>query len=108
MLTITGTCNAFINPEYSLTTDEILQLPPNEAIGAPIYSVLPAVDGWVCIGSATITLEFLPNEQVFQETIALLKAQKRKLQADAEVKLNNIQSQIDRLLCLEHKTNDNA
>jgi len=43
--------------------------------------------------------DFDPTPQM----IAALKAEKRKILADANVKANNIDEQIQKLLCIEHK-----
>jgi hypothetical protein len=50
---------------------------------------------------ADIPDDFDPRPQ----QIAALRGQKEKLQAEAQLKINNIDEQIQKLLCLEYKPN---
>ena len=48
-----------------------------------------------------------PPESVLQAgTVAAYQAEQARIKAEAHVKVNNIQTQIDEMLCLEHKVTE--
>lgn len=105
MKTITATVPAWITHGCT-SQSELLTMTPERAISA-VTAYLPhgdkAPDGWVQVGTEEIILTLIEPEKFVEGQIAVLKEAKTKLQAETQMKLNAIDEQIGRLLCLEHK-----
>ena len=107
MKTITATIPAFIS-DMSKTLADVIDSEPKRALSEIAYyephgdaNIFPL--GWIKIGMATITLTLDDHEQIVGNQIAMLKAAKQKVQADCEVALNQLDGQIQSLMCIEHK-----
>lgn len=104
MKTITATVPAWITNQW--TTLDSLSKCSAERVVSDIAFYKPngsAPDGWVKVGMAEVTVTFDAREQVVSNQVAMLRAAKQKVQADAELALNQLEGQIQSLLCLEHK-----
>ena len=68
------------------------------------YAMLSKTDmtqyGWVEIGSAQVSLTIKGNDEIVSGQVEALKAQKRKVIADAEVAANEIEQRIQSLLAI--------
>lgn len=58
---------------------------------------------YVCLGEREVEVEVPDEFDPRPHQIASLRAAKSKVLAEAQVKANNIEEQIQRLLCLEYK-----
>ncbi|MFA7290931.1 MAG: hypothetical protein WC023_01660 [Rhodocyclaceae bacterium] len=106
MKTITATVPAHITSSYC-TLDSLEKCSPERAISAlglyqPSGDDNPP-DGWVKVGTAEVTVTFDDQDVIVGNQVAMLKAAKTKVQADCEIALNQLEAQIQSLLCIEHK-----
>ena len=60
--------------------------------------------GYITLGTETITLDVPQDININQIKIDNLKEQKQKLLAETEVKLNTLEEDIQKLLCIENKS----
>jgi len=60
-------------------------------------------DGWSRVGKAEITVSFIDYEEIISNQVAVLKKAKEKIQAKCQLDINEIDYQIGKLLCIEHK-----
>ena len=60
--------------------------------------------GCITLGTKTITLDVPQDININQIKIDNLKEQKQKLLAETEVKLNTLEEDIQKLLCIENKS----
>ena len=74
----------------------------------------PQFSAWSCdvsktnpsyalVTTATVEVEIPDDFDPVPQRIATLKNERQRILAEAEVKANNIEDQIRRLLCIEHK-----
>ena len=59
--------------------------------------------GWIKVGNASVTVEFLDNQSIINGRIDALHADERRVMAETEKKLTDIRGQIQSLLAIEHK-----
>ena len=106
MKTITATIPAYITNSYC-TLDSLEKCSPERAISAlGLYQPDAdgnAINGWIKVGMAEVTVTFDDQDVIVGSQVAMLKAAKQKVHADCEVALNQLEAQIQRLLCIEHK-----
>jgi hypothetical protein len=105
MKTITATVPVFLTAPH-VTLKSLSEETPERAVSTLCYyqphgDSFP--DRWTKCGMAEITVTFDDPEQITGSQIAILKAAKRKVQADCEVALNQIEGQIQSLLAIESK-----
>ena len=100
--TIQGTVCAYLS-EHAPSVDTLMGMDAGPALGRLIFYPADAkVDGWTPVGTAYITVEFNDDKEVLNAQVDSLKQQQKKVQAEAEVKVNELQSRINSLLCLEY------
>ena len=59
--------------------------------------------GWVNVGTATITVELLDNKEIVNGQLSMLNEAKRRVQAESARKLSEIETQIQSLLAIEYR-----
>lgn len=102
---ITATINAYITGSH-LTLKVLSSMSPERAVSslamhAPFEYGEP--EGWVKVGTAEVTVTFDDPEKITKTQIAMLRAAQKKVKADCEVALNQIEGQIQSLLAIESK-----
>lgn len=107
MKKITATVPVWITSKY-VTLDSLDKSTPERAISTMNY-YLPhedgtPPDGWVQVGTAEITVTLAPQDQIVGNQIAMLKAAQKKVRADAENALNQIEGQIQSLMAIEYQS----
>ena len=100
MRTITATVSAYMNKWSSV--DELMEREPASAIGS-IFTGSTSDSTWIRIGSATVTVEIADDKEIKAGLIESLKDAKKKIQADAEKSITEIDAQIQSLLAIEYK-----
>lgn len=60
--------------------------------------------GWTFIGEARVSLNMISDDEIINSKISTLKAQKQKIQAEAYVQANDIDEEINKLLCITDKS----
>lgn len=101
MRTITATVNASVFGGYA-TPDELIQQDPEQAVSRVNLSA-DVPDGWVKVGTATVTVTFDDDNTITGNLIDLLKAKKSKTLADAQVEANAIEQKIQSLMAIEYR-----
>lgn len=59
--------------------------------------------GWIKIKDAAVEFDPLRHQDIVKLATQCLRKEKQKILADAQVKANAIQGQIDEMLALDHK-----
>lgn len=102
---ITATVPAWITNDY-FDPKTLVDGEPVKVVG-DLHYCAPEADmtgyGWVKVGTAEITLTIDDPREVINNKVDALQAQKRSVMAEAQMKLNKIEGQIQELLCIEHK-----
>ena len=101
MRTITATVNASVYGGYT-TPDELISQDPDQAVSRVNLSA-DVPDGWVKIGTATVTVTFDDDKTITGNLIDSLKAKKSKTLADAQVEANAIEQKIQSLMAIEYR-----
>jgi hypothetical protein len=102
MKTITATVHASLLGSC-FTLDQVQRMKPEHAVSAVGLSSpsLPIPADWVKVGSAEVTITFDDPAEVTENQIASLRAAKKKVQADCEIALMQLDGQIQSLLAIE-------
>ena len=100
MRTITATVPAYMSKYNSI--DSLENTYPETAISQLIFTN-GEVNDWVWIGSASVTVEIADDKEIKAGLIESLKDEKKKIQADAEKSITEIDAQIQSLLAIEYK-----
>ena len=96
MKTITGTAGAWLS---SL----LIYSDPEEFSNLHITDSDMTECGWVMVGTASVTVDLLSDADKLTNQLALLNEAERRVKADAQSKLNEIEGQRQRLLAIEYK-----
>jgi hypothetical protein len=59
--------------------------------------------GWTLVGEAEITVILVDEDQIILNKVDSLRAEKNRIIADAQVKVNDIEGKIQSLLAIEFK-----
>ena len=97
MKTITGTTCAWLN-EYSAARNSSVEIQNMSFAEQDMTSF-----GWVKIGTAEISVELFDDKEIFVNKLAVLDEAEKRVKADAENKLTEIERQRQQLLAIEHK-----
>ena len=96
MKTITGTIGAWLS-SHNLNAD------PNDFENL-FFAVSDMTNiGWIKVGNASVTVELMSDADQLTNQLAMLEEAERRVKADAQAKLNEIEGQRQRLLAIEHK-----
>ena len=60
--------------------------------------------GWIKVSDHEIEFDELPRDVLVNGTIDAFRAEQQRIRAEAEVKAQNIEAQIQELLCIEDKS----
>ena len=101
MRTITATVPAYMNKWSSI--DELMEREPANAIGSIFTGNTSDSSIWVWIGTAGVTVEIADENEIKAGLVDSLKEAKKKIQADAEKSITEIDAQIQSLLAIEYK-----
>ncbi len=96
MKTITGTMGAWLS-SHNLNAD------PNDFENL-FFAVSDMTNiGWIKVGNASVTVELMSDADQLTNQLAMLEEAERRVKADAQAKLNEIEGQRQRLLAIEYK-----
>ena len=96
MKTITGTIGAWLS-SHKLNAD------PNDFENL-FFAVSDMTNiGWIKVGNASVTVELMSDADQLTNQLAMLEEAERRVKADAQAKLNEIEGQRQRLLAIEYK-----
>ena len=98
MKTVTGKLTAYMTPTA------MAEKRSSESVDSMVFSSLDMTDhGWVRIGEAEITVSLYDSAEIVRSQVSMLKEAKRRVQAEAQAKINQIEGQIQSLLAIESK-----
>ena len=96
MKTITGTIGAWLS-SHNLNAD------PNDFENL-FFAVSDMTNiGWIKVGNASVTVELMSDADQLTNQLAMLEEAERRVKADAQAKLNEIEGQRQRLLAIEYR-----
>lgn len=98
---VTQTVSAWLTPNSLTSPDEITD--PNKVrLGDLSYTNLDMTEcGYTLIGKARITLALPDRERLIDSKVASMRAEVKKIRAEAEAKARHIENQISNLLAIE-------
>ena len=96
MKTITGTAGAWLSSAFIDRDQE-------EFGNLHITDSDMTECGWVRVGTASVTVDLPSDADKLTNQLALLNEAERRVKADAQSKLNEIEGQRQRLLAIEYK-----
>lgn len=96
MKTITGQTGAWLT-SYNVNAD------PSDVNNLFFANSDMTTNGWVRVGDATVTVELVSDTDLLTGQLAMLDEAERRVKADAQAKLNEIEGQRQRLLAIEYK-----
>lgn len=104
MRTITATIPAWITNGNPISHDEadIERVISNLSFWKP-YDEKFLPDGWIKAGTAEITVTLIEEAEIVAGQVEMLKEAKKRIQANTQHQLNEIDEQISKLTCLEYK-----
>lgn len=101
MRTVTADVAAWItnettSPEFLLTGE------PADVIGTLYFHNFDGCipDGWVKAGDATVTLTLVGERELINNKAAKLRVEINKVQADAEIRINELKGKLQNLLAI--------
>lgn len=102
---ITTECKAYMAEYCSITPDDFKN-PQQIDASQLVFSSHDWIHGtpadWTYVGKAVITVEIPSVDAIIGAKVDSLKAQVKAIRADAEAKVNFIESQINNLLAIEY------
>ncbi|CUJ64853.1 hypothetical protein HMPREF3069_03175 [Achromobacter xylosoxidans] len=98
---VTQTVSAWLTPNSLISPDEITD--PNKVrLGDLSYTNLDMTEcGYTLIGKARITLALPDRDRLIDSKVASMRAEVKKIRAEAEAKASHIENQISNLLAIE-------
>lgn len=103
---IETTTNAFVTNDYQMRglLDAIKEGNQDRAVEQLTYAPdhMIGYEGWIHVGTARITVELLPVEDMQSAQLAALKAELQKVRAENQQRENAILDAISKLQALEY------
>ena len=96
MKTVTGTTGAWLS---SLSMDEN----PENLTSLSFAAHDMTECGWTKVGTAEITVELFDDKEILSNQLSMLDEAEKRVKADAQAKLTEIEGQRQRLLAIEYK-----
>ena len=96
MKTITGQIGAWLS-SYNVNAD------PSDVNNLFFANSDMTTNGWVRVGDATVTVELVSDTDLLTGQLAMLEEAERRVKADAQANLNEIEGQRQRHLAIEYK-----
>jgi hypothetical protein len=102
-ITISGKTTAWITPYCDIGPDQIEK--PDERIGTTsfVYSDEDMTSqGWTVAGKAEITVTLVDRDTLVSNKVDSLRKELTKVRADAQVRANELEGQIQKLLAISY------
>lgn len=97
-----STLNVYLTEYSALNRRDIYAVSEQELADGVWFSPRDsAPDNWVLVGTAEVHITLLPRAEVVSAQVEALREQQAEIRADAEVKANRLEKQIQKLLCIE-------
>lgn len=97
---------AWLPAHAGLTPEELTAQAPGVATSLG-YTTNPDFDmgehGWTKVGTATITLDLISRDTMLANKVDALRAEQKKVRAEAAMRANEIDGQIQSLLAITHQ-----
>lgn len=99
---LTSTATAWISNSCPLSPEQILNPTGEILLKATAFTNtdMSAV-GWVKIGTATIEFDLIDRNEMIDNKVVALRAEMQGVKADAQVKVQKLEDQLQSLLAIE-------
>ena len=93
---------AWLNSDSSMSPEQILNDSGNRLVSETLFSNLDmAKHGYTKIGTATIEFELIDRNKMIDNKVVALQAELQIVKADAQVKVQKLEDQLQSLLAIE-------
>ncbi len=103
-MTISHTVVAWMPAHCYLTPEDLQANTPRVAasLGYTLDSAEMGEHGWTKVGAATITLDLIDRDALLANKVDALRAEKKKVQAEATMRATELEGQIQNLLAITY------
>ena len=99
---VTATTTAWITPVCPLSPEQILNPVGDQLVRAAMFIDLDMTDhGYTKIGTATIEFDLIDRNEMIDNKVAALRAELQGVKAEAQVKVQKLEDQLQSLLAIE-------
>lgn len=99
---ITTTSPVWITSSCCLSPEQILNPTGELLVGATSFTDLDmSKQGWTKIGMATIEFDLIDRNEMIENKVVALRAEMQTIKADAQVKVQKLEDQLQSLLAIE-------
>ena len=98
--TITATVGAWFTSDHAGPDD--LARTPEHAINSLGFSALDMAKHWTRVGDATITVTLVDEKTLIGNKVDALRRELQSVRAEAQMKTNDLESKIQKLLAIEY------
>lgn len=96
------TTTAWLNSDSSMSPEQILNASGNHLVSATLLSNLDmSTHGFTKIGTATIEFDLIDRSEMIENKVVALQAEMQTIKADAQVKVQKLEDQLQSLLAIE-------
>jgi hypothetical protein len=100
---ITATTTVWVNSRCSLSPEQILNPTGDQLVREAIFIDLDmATQGYTKIGTATIEFDLIDRNEMIDNKIVALRAELQIVKAEAQVKVQRLEDQLQSLLAIEN------
>jgi hypothetical protein len=101
---ITTTATAWITPHCSLSPEQILNPTGDQLVREVVFIDLDmSTHGYTKIGKATIEFDLIDRNEMIDNKVAALRAELQTVKADAQVKVQRLEDQLQSLLAITNE-----
>ena len=94
---------AWLTDNYT-TVEQLLQMSQEELVAKlNAYDAEGQITGWTLVGTAEVSITLTAPDKIIANKVVALRAELANERAQAEVRCNHLQSQINNLLAIEYK-----
>ena len=99
---VISTAIAWITPHCNLSPEQILNPTGDQLVREVAFINLDMTDhGYTKIGTATIEFDLIDRNEMIDNKVAALQAELQTVKADAQVKVQKLEDQLQSLLAIE-------
>ncbi len=99
---VTSTSSVWITSRCNLTPEQILNPVGGQLLREAVFIELDMTDhGYTKIGTATIEFDLIDRDELIDNKIVSLRAELQGVKAEAQVKVQKLEDQLQSLLAIE-------
>jgi hypothetical protein len=93
---------AWLNSDSSMSPEQILNASGTHLVSATLLSNLDmSTHGYTKVGTATIEFELINRNEMIENKVVALQAEMQTIKAEAQVKVQKLEDQLQSLLAIE-------